>query len=280
MLAKRMPGILPALSLAEAIETTKIHSVTGALGGQALISTRPFRAPHHTISDAGLVGGGKYPGPGEVSLAHHGLLFLDEAPEFRRNVLEVLRQSLEDGSITVARVAGSVNFPAKFMLVAAMNPCPCGFLTDPQKACNCTPPQIVRYRSKVSGPLLDRIDIQVDVPAVPYRDLVAPDSGETSQTIRERVVAARSRQTRRFADRAVYANARMSAKDIKPYCLVDAEGARLLEIAINKLGLSARAYTRILKVSRTIADLDSSEAIRAPHIAEAIQYRSLDRTPF
>lgn len=280
MLAKRLPSILPPLTLAEALETTKIHSVIGALGGQALVSARPFRAPHHTISDAGLVGGGKLPRPGEVSLAHHGLLFLDEAPEFRRNVLEVLRQPLEDGSITVARVAGSVNFPAKFMLVAAMNPCPCGFLADPQKECNCTPVQIVRYRSKVSGPLLDRVDIQVEVPAVPYRDLVSHDTAETSQTIRERVVAARSRQTCRFANRAVYANALMGAKDIKRYCAVGTEGARLLETAINKLGLSARAYTRILKVSRTIADLDGAEEIGPPHISEAIQYRSLDRMSF
>ena len=279
MLAKRLPGILPALTLAEALETTKIHSVAGVLGEQPLVSTRPFRSPHHTISDAGLVGGGQHPRPGEVSLAHHGLLFLDEAPEFRRNVLEVLRQPLEDGSITVARVAGSVNFPAKFMLVAAMNPCPCGFLTDLQKECNCTPAHILRYRSKVSGPLLDRIDIQVEVPAVPYRDLVGRSTGESSRTILERVVAARSRQARRFANQGVSANARMGAQDIKRHCAVDAEGARLLETAINKLGLSARAYTRILKVCRTIADLDSSEAIRAAHIAEAIQYRSLDRTP-
>jgi magnesium chelatase family protein len=280
MLAKRLPSILPALSLAEALETTKIHSVTGALGGHALVSTRPFRAPHHTISDAGLVGGGTIPRPGEASLAHHGVLFLDEAPEFRRNVLEVLRQPIEDGCITVARVAGSVDFPAKFMLVVAMNPCPCGFFSDPHKECNCTPVQIIRYRSKVSGPLLDRVDIHVEVPAVPYRELVAHDSGEASRAIRERVVAARSKQTRRFAKRGIYANARMSAKDIKRYCSVDPEGARLLETAINKLGLSARAYTRILKVSRTIADLEGSEAIRSPHIAEAIQYRSLDRAPF
>ena len=280
MLAKRLPSILPALSLAEALETTKIHSVIGALGEQALISTRPFRAPHHTISDAGLVGGGTNPRPGEASLAHNGVLFLDEAPEFRRNVLEVLRQPVEDGCITVARVAGSTNFPAKFMLVAAMNPCPCGFFTDPQKECNCTPVQIIRYRSKVSGPLLDRLDIHVEVPAVPYRELVAHDSGEASQTIRERVVAARARQSHRFADQGMYANARMSAKDIRRFCSVDPEGARLLETAINKLGLSARAYTRILKVSRTIADLEGSEAIRTAHIAEAVQYRSLDRTPF
>jgi len=277
MLAKRLPTILPTLSFAEALETTKIHSVTGVLGGQALVSTRPFRAPHHTISDAGLVGGGTIPKPGEASLAHNGVLFLDEAPEFRRNVLEVLRQPIEDGCLTVARVAGSVNFPAKFMLVVAMNPCPCGFFSDPHKECNCTPVQILRYRSKVSGPLLDRVDIHVEVPAVPYRELVAQDSGEASETIRERVVAARSRQTRRFVKRGIYANARMSAKDIKRYCSVDPEGARLLETAINKLGLSARAYTRILKVSRTIADLENAEAIRSAHVAEAIQYRGLDR---
>lgn len=280
MLAKRLPGILPALTLAEALETTKIHSVAGILGGRALVTARPFRAPHHTVSDAGLVGGGRLPRPGEASLAHNGVLFLDELPEFRRNVLEVLRQPLEEGCITVSRVAGSMHFPARFMLVAAMNPCPCGFLADPRKECVCTPVQIGRYRSKVSGPLLDRVDIHVEVPAVPYAELTARASGESSQSIRARVLEARSRQMQRFAGRGIRANAGIRAQDVAKDCPVDPEGSRLLERAVKKLGFSARAYTRILKVSRTIADLEGSETIRSAHIAEAIQYRSLDRAPF
>ena len=280
MLAKRLPTVLPDLTLAEALETTKIHSVTGALGGRALVAVRPFRAPHHTISDAGLVGGGTIPKPGEVSLAHNGVLFLDEAPEFRRNVLEVLRQPLEDGRITVVRAAGAIDYPAAFMLVAAMNPCPCGFFSDPQKECRCTPTQITRYRSRVSGPLLDRIDIQVEVPAVEYEALVSRAPGEPSKTIRERVNQARRVQVERFAETGIHANARMSARDVRRYCLVDEAGAQLLETAIKRLGLSARAYVRILKVARTIADLAGDEEIRTPHIAEAIQYRSLDRPPF
>ena len=280
MLAKRLPTILPDLTLAEALETTKIHSVTGLLGGRALVAVRPFRAPHHTISDAGLVGGGTVPKPGEVSLAHNGVLFLDEAPEFRRNVLEVLRQPLEDGRLTVARAAGSIDFPAGFMLVAAMNPCPCGFLSDPQKECRCTPTQITRYRSRVSGPLLDRIDIQVEVPAVAYEALASRAPGEPSEAIRERVNEARTRQVERFERTGIHANARMAARDVQRYCLVDTAGEQLLETAIKRLGLSARAYVRILKVSRTIADLAAAEEIRPPHIAEAIQYRSLDRPPF
>ncbi len=280
MLAKRLPTILPALTLAEAIETTKIHSVTGVLGGRALVAVRPFRAPHHTISDAGLVGGGTVPKPGEVSLAHNGVLFLDEAPEFRRNVLEVLRQPLEDGRVTVARAAGSIDYPAVFMLVAAMNPCPCGFFSDPQKECRCTPMQITRYRSRVSGPLLDRIDIQVEVPSVEYQALASRVPGEPSEAIRGRVDQARTIQVGRFGRTGIHANARMSARDVRRYCRVDAAGERLLETAINRLGLSARAYVRILKVSRTIADLAGAEGILPPHIAEAIQYRSLDRPPF
>ncbi|HWP59716.1 MAG TPA: YifB family Mg chelatase-like AAA ATPase [Candidatus Acidoferrales bacterium] len=277
MLAKRLPTILPDMSLAEALETTKIHSVVGLMDGRALIATRPFRYPHHTISDAGLVGGGTVPKPGEVSLAHNGVLFLDELPEFKRNVLEVLRQPLEDGSITVSRAVGSINYPANFMLVAAMNPCPCGFFTDPQKECNCTPLQIQRYRSKVSGPLMDRIDIQVEVPALRYQELAARDSGESSTSIRQRINAARRIQLKRFATRGIHANSQMGTREIKRYCAVNEAGQKLLEIAINKLGLSARAYTRILKVARTIADLEASETIEPSHISEAIQYRSLDR---
>ena len=277
MLAKRLPTILPDLTLAEALETTKIHSVMGTLNGQAIIATRPFRSPHHTISDAGLVGGGTVPKPGEVSLAHNGVLFLDELPEFRRNVLEVMRQPLEDGNITVSRAMGSINYPASFMLVAAMNPCPCGFLTDPQKECVCTPLQIQRYRSKVSGPLLDRIDIQIEVPTLRYQELATKDAGEASELIRQRVNAARALQLHRFENTRLHSNAQMGTREIKRYCAVKDDAEKLLETAINKLGLSARAYSRVLKVSRTIADLDGADHIEASHIAEAIQYRSLDR---
>ena len=277
MLAKRLPTILPDLTLDEALDTTKIHSIMGLLNGAPIIATRPFRSPHHTISDAGLVGGGTVPKPGEVSLAHNGVLFLDELPEFKRNVLEVMRQPLEDGNITVSRALGSINYPAAFMLVAAMNPCQCGFLTDPQKECTCTPIQIQRYRSRISGPLLDRIDIQIEVPALRYQDLASKDAGENSDVIRKRVNTARSIQHQRFQKTKIHANAQMGARDIKRYCAVNAEGERLLETAINKLGLSARAYSRVLKVGRTIADLAGSEEIQSAHIAEAIQYRSLDR---
>jgi magnesium chelatase family protein len=278
MLAKRLPTILPDLTLTEALESTKIHSVTGLLNGSPIIATRPFRAPHHTISDAGLVGGGTVPKPGEVSLAHNGVLFLDELPEFKRNVLEVLRQPLEDGSITVSRAVGSINYPAGFMLVAAMNPCPCGFFTDPQKECGCTPMQIQRYRSRVSGPLLDRIDIQVEVPALRYQELASKDAGETSATVRDRVNRARQVQLARFQKKGIHANAQMSTRDIKRYCAVKPEAEKLLEVAINRLGLSARAYSRVLKVARTIADLEPSEEIQPAHVSEAIQYRSLDRS--
>jgi magnesium chelatase family protein len=277
MLAKRLPTILPDLTLGEALETTKIHSVMGTLNGQAIVATRPFRSPHHTISDAGLVGGGTVPKPGEVSLAHNGVLFLDELPEFRRNVLEVMRQPLEDGNITVSRAIGSINYPASFMLVAAMNPCVCGFLTDPQKECTCTPLQIQRYRSKVSGPLLDRIDIQIEVPGLRYQELASKDAGENSDVIRARVNIARAVQQRRFQKTRIHANAQMGTREIKRYCAVNDDAEKLLETAINKLGLSARAYSRVLKVGRTIADLAGAENLEAPHIAEAIQYRSLDR---
>jgi magnesium chelatase family protein len=278
MLAKRIPTILPPLTFEEAIQTTKIHSVAGTLDpGLGLVGTRPFRSPHHTISDAGLIGGGAVPRPGEVSLAHNGLLFLDELPEFQRNVLEVLRQPLEDGTVTIARAAMSLTFPARFMLAAAMNPCPCGFFNDPSRECTCTPPLIQRYVSKISGPLLDRIDIHIDMPAVKYRELREDSSGEGSAEIRQRVVEARARQLQRFQGEKMYSNAQMSPRQIRKYCNISSECERLLESAMTRLGLSARAHDRILKVSRTIADLEGAEDIGTTHISEAIQYRSLDR---
>jgi magnesium chelatase family protein len=278
MLAKRLPSILPAMTFEEAIETTKVHSVMGLLDGRALITTRPFRAPHHTISDAGLIGGGTIPRPGEVSLAHHGVLFLDELPEFRKNVLEVLRQPLEDARITISRVMGTLTFPASVMLVAAMNPCPCGFYTDPQHECTCAPINIQRYRSRISGPLLDRIDIHIEVPAVKYKELTGRVAGESSHMIRQRVNRAREIQLTRFAGMSFFCNAQMGSRDLQKHCQIESSGERLLELAINRLGLSARAYMRILKVARTIADLDGDSAIGAHHVSEAIQYRSLDRT--
>ncbi|HFE53413.1 MAG TPA: ATP-binding protein, partial [Bacteroidetes bacterium] len=279
MLAKRLPTILPDMTLEEALETTKIHSVAGLLPPDtALVATRPFRSPHHTISDAGLIGGGHVPKPGEVSLAHHGVLFLDELPEFKRNVLEVLRQPLEDGRVTISRAAVSVTYPAKFMLAAAMNPCPCGYLTDPNHECTCSLPQIQRYRSRISGPLLDRIDIHVEVPAVPYEDLAGKPTGEPSAVIRERVIRARQRQLVRFRNHPhIFANAHMQTREIREFCKVGPESQQLLRMAITKLGLSARAYDRILKVARTIADLEGEEHILPQHVSEAIQYRSLDR---
>ncbi len=277
MLARRFPTILPRLSFEEALETSKIHSVAGLLPSKgALIAERPFRHPHHTISDAGLIGGGTYPRPGEVSLAHHGVLFLDELPEFKKNVLEMLRQPLEDGQVTISRAATSLTYPAAFMMVAAMNPCPCGFLGDTLRECTCTPLMLQRYRSRLSGPLLDRIDLHVAVPRVPHQDLVDPVDAEPSAAVRERVEAARQRQRERLAG-AGHCNARLSARLIRRFCPVDAEGERLLEMVTDKLGLSARSYTRILKVARTIADLAGSDAILRPHLAEAIQYRHLDR---
>ena len=280
MLAKRIPTILPDLTLDEAIETTKIYSVAGCLPPDtALIGIRPFRSPHHTISDAGLIGGGKIPRPGEVSLAHHGVLFLDELPEFRKNVLEVMRQPLEDGHVTISRAIISLTYPAEFMLAAAMNPCPCGYATDPNHECTCLPNQIQRYLSKISGPLLDRIDIHIEVPAVKYQDLSGAASGEKSDVIRERVRQAREVQLQRFSTKPhVFCNARMAPKDIRKYCQIDAQGEELLKMAITRFGLSARAYDRILKVARTIADLEHSDSIQSEYISEAIQYRSLDRT--
>lgn len=279
MLAKRLPTILPALTFEEALETTKIHSVAGLLKkGQALIATRPFRSPHHTISDAGLIGGGKYPRPGEVSLAHHGVLFLDEMPEFKKNVLEVLRQPMEDSQVTISRALLSITYPANFMLAAAMNPCPCGYYNDPNKQCTCTPPQIQRYMAKISGPLLDRIDIHIEVPSVPYKDLAGMDGGERSNDIRERVQKAREIEQKRFADFPhLFCNADMQSKDIRKFCKIDEKGHELLKMAITHLGLSARAYDRILKVARTIADLAGEKSIKPEFISEAIQYRSLDR---
>jgi magnesium chelatase family protein len=279
MLAKRLPGILPPLSFEEALETTKIHSVAGMLPPDtALVATRPFRSPHHTISDAALVGGGTVPRPGEISLSHHGVLFLDELPEFARNVLEVLRQPLEDGRVTISRSKLSVDFPANFMLVCAMNPCPCGYYTDPTKECTCNPQMIQKYMAKISGPLLDRIDLHIDVPAVKYKELSSKESGEKSEQIRARVIEAREIQTKRFVGRkGLFANADMQAKEIREFCRIDAQGEELLKMAITKLGLSARAYDRILKVGRTIADLARCNEIRPEHISEAIQYRSLDR---
>jgi magnesium chelatase family protein len=278
MLAKRIPTILPPLTFNEAIQTTKIHSVAGLLEpGGGLVGTRPFRSPHHTISDAGLIGGGTVPRPGEVSLAHNGVLFLDELPEFQRNVLEVLRQPVEDGTVTISRASMSLTFPSRFMLAAAMNPCPCGFFNDPTRECTCTPPLIQRYVSKISGPLLDRIDIHIDMPAVRYQELRQDSGGETSQEIRERVINARQRQLRRFAGEKMFCNAQMSSRQIRKYCNISADCERLLESAMTRLGLSARAHDRILKVALTISDLAAADSIGTDHISEAIQYRSLDR---
>jgi magnesium chelatase family protein len=279
MLAKRLPSILAPLRLEEALETTKIHSVAGVLDAEAgLVVQRPFRSPHHSISDAGLIGGGSIPRPGEVSLAHNGVLFLDELPEFPRSVLEVMRQPLEDGTVTIARAAMSLSFPARFMLAAAMNPCPCGYFNDKSHECLCTPPMMQRYVSKVSGPLLDRIDIHIEVPAVQYRELRSAAASEGSAEIRARVLAARERQHRRFAADRIYTNAQMHTRQIRTYCELSPEAERLLERAMQQQGLSARAHDRILKVARTIADLDAQPDITVGHIAEAIQYRTLDRS--
>jgi len=279
MLARRIPSILPPPTFEEAIETTKIYSVAGLLGrDRALISRRCFRSPHHTISDAGLIGGGVIPRPGEVSLAHHGVLFLDELPEYKKHVLEVLRQPLEDGEVTLSRASSTITYPARVMLVAALNPCPCGYYLDPQHTCRCTAQQIHRYRSKLSGPLLDRIDIHIEVPAVAYRDLMGETGAEPSEDIRKRVVAARTLQQLRFRRSRIFCNAQMQNRHLKKWCAVDPDASALLESAIDKMGLSARALNRILKIGRTIADLAGLEAIVCEHIAEAIQYRALDRS--
>jgi magnesium chelatase family protein len=278
MLARRLPTVLPQMSFDESIETTKIHSVMGLLKqGQPLIATRPFRSPHHTISDAGLIGGGQVPKPGEVSLSHNGVLFLDELPEFKRNVLEALRQPLEDGQVTISRAVTSLTYPASLMLVAAMNPCKCGNWGDPAHQCQCTPHQVQTYRSRVSGPLMDRIDIHIEVPAIKFNEISSDRPAEPSALIRERVSRAREVQYERFKNDGIYANAHMKPRHIRKYCRIDEDSLSLMETAMNRLGLSARAYNRILKVARTIADIEGAEKIASHHISEAIQYRSLDR---
>ena len=278
MLARRLPTILPPLHYEEAIETTKIHSIAGLLDmNKYLVLERPFRAPHHSISDAGLIGGGHTPKPGEISLAHNGVLFLDEFPEFRRNVLDSLRQPLEDGNVTISRVTHAINFPARFMLIAAMNPCPCGYWGDSRRACACNGSQIRKYRSRISGPLLDRMDMHIEVPPVTIRELSIEREEEPSEKIRERVIRARTIQEDRFRGRNLYSNSQMPARMIKKYCELDDQGKSLLEKAVEKFGLSPRAYHRVLKVARTIADLETKEMIESSHLAEAIQYRVLDK---
>lgn len=280
MLSKRIATIIPPMSLEEAIESTKIHSIAGMLNGdKAFVATRPFRSPHHTISDVGLLGGSANPSPGEVSLAHHGVLFLDELPEFKRSTLEVMRQPLEDGKVTISRAAGSLTFPSEFMLVAAMNPCPCGYFGDLKRECRCSPVQVQRYRQRISGPLLDRIDLHIEVPAVEYKDISSTRAEEGSAPIRERVMRARERQQARFhSDARINCNARMGPKQIKQHCKLSDESQELIRVAMTELNLSARAYDRILKVSRTIADLASVDDITSEHVSEAIQYRTFDRT--
>lgn len=281
LLARRFPTILPPLMLNEALEVTKLYSVAGLLqSGQSLLHERPFRAPHHTVSHAGLVGGGSYPRPGEISLAHHGVLFLDELPEFHRDVLEVMRQPLEDGHVTIARAAQSLQFPARFQLISSMNPCPCGFYGDARRQCVCSPMQVRRYLSRISGPLLDRIDIHVEVPRLSTTDLMARQIGESSATVRRRVMKAREIQTTRLKPEGLSCNAQLKAKQMREYCALDTGASDLLKAAINQFSLSARAYDRILKVARTVADLDTSENIQLHHIAEAINYRTLDRKVF
>jgi len=278
MLAKRLHTILPQLSFEEALETSKIYSVMGLMPkGYGLVQTRPFRSPHHTISDAGLIGGGQSPKPGEVSLAHNGVLFLDELPEFRKNVLEVLRQPMEQGYVTISRANSSVTYPANFMLVGAMNPCPCGFLGDPKHECTCSYVQVQRYRSKISGPLMDRIDIHMDVPPVRYQDLAGEGEGLSSSEMFERVKRARALQEKRFRGMKMHTNAEMNSRLIRRFCRLDQDSSDLLEGAMERFGLSARAHSRILKIARTIADLEQSPEIRASHVGEAIQYRTLDR---
>lgn len=279
MLAKRLTTILPKMTESEAIETTKIHSVAGLVDGKnGFLATRPFRSPHHTISDAGLLGGSSHPTPGEVSLAHNGILFLDELPEFRRSTLEVLRQPLEDGKVTISRAAGKFTFPSRFSLVAAMNPCPCGYLGDPSRECRCSPNQIEKYRQRISGPLLDRIDLHVDVPAVNYKELRSEKTGESSEVIRERVDEARQIQLQRFvSDPDINCNADMGSRQVAKHCWLDKRSERMLEQAMESLNFSARAHDRILKVSRTLADLEGHLEIKEVHVMEAIQYRTLDR---
>ncbi|MBI4666762.1 MAG: YifB family Mg chelatase-like AAA ATPase [Nitrospinae bacterium] len=278
MMAKRLPTILPDLTFDEAIETTRIHSVSGKLGlNAALVTRRPFRAPHHTISDAGLIGGGTTPTPGEVSLAHNGVLFLDELPEFRRSTLEAMRQPLEDGKVTISRSVMALTFPSRFMLAAAMNPCPCGYFTDPGRECVCSTLNIRKYRSRISGPLMDRIDIHIDAPAVKHQEMMGDGEAEPSAAIRDRVNRARTLQLQRFNGSGIYCNSQMGSRQIKSVCALDTASKAILKAAVEKLGLSARAHEKALKVARTIADLEGAAAIRAEHVGEAVQYRSLDR---
>lgn len=278
MLAQRLATILPGLSFEEALETSKVYSVMGLMPrGQGLIVRRPFRAPHHTISDAGMIGGGVIPKPGEVSLAHNGVLFLDEMPEFRKNVLEVLRQPMETGIVTISRANSTVTYPANFILVGAMNPCPCGFFGDQKRECTCSYREIQRYRAKISGPLMDRIDIHIDVPSVPFKDLTGVSQGESSSHIYQRVLAAKRIQEERFHKTKIHSNAMMNTRQIKKFCEIGDRANALLEKAMEKFGLSARALSRILKISRTIADLAGADSIETAHVAEAIQYRTLDR---
>lgn len=274
LLAKALISILPPLMYEEAMEVTKLYSIVGEISSEGLFTTRPYRSPHHTTSDIALIGGGKWPRPGEISLAHRGVLFLDELPEFPRHVLEVLRQPLEEGFVTVSRATGSLTFPARFILVAAQNPCPCGFLTDPEKHCTCNSSQVVRYQKKISGPLLDRIDIYLDVPSVKYEKLTSNETSEKSRSVRERVCEARKKQEKRFKGTSIHSNAEMNLKQIKAFCNLSSETKELLLIASKNLGFSARAYHRILKLARTIADLSDSDDIKSVHVAEALQYRS------
>ena len=279
MLAKRLPTILPDMTRGEAIETTRVYSISGILdSGAGLLRARPFRSPHHTISNAGLLGGGSNPGPGEISLAHNGVLFLDELPEFRRQTLEVLRQPLEDGQVTISRAAGTLTFPSKVLLVGSLNPCPCGYFADPLRDCSCSPRQVEQYRQKISGPLLDRIDLHVEVPLIDFKQLSSPERAENSASVRGRVEKCRAWQEDRFKGVAgVRVNSDMRPRQVRQYCELDRESSNLMEQAMEQLNFSARAYDRILKVARTVADLDDSEVLRTTHLLEAIQYRSLDR---
>jgi len=278
MLARRVPGILPAMTFQEAVEITKIYSVSGMLDKNiSLLTERPFRSPHHTISDAGLTGGGHNPKPGEISLAHNGVLFLDEFPEFKKNVLEILRQPLEDQQVTISRAAGRVTYPASFTLIGSMNHCPCGYLSDPANECRCTASQIQKYRSKISGPLLDRIDIHIEVPAVSFKDMMKREPTESSEAIRKRVSKTRNIQNERFKKNNIHSNGQMKSRHIKKYCQVNSQSRKILNMAVDKMGFSARACNRILKISRTLADMSENTEILEGHIAEAIQYRTNDR---